>query len=77
MGILLDECHQREALERMCTIQMDIKREMRVVKRGGSGKWTVRIVLLIFEILVNRTPPSDVTANIHGYLTHCLQQPYL
>ena len=23
--MLLDECHQREALERMCTIQMDIK----------------------------------------------------
>ena len=26
-GMLLDECHQQEALEHMRTIQMDIKRE--------------------------------------------------
>ena len=36
--MLLDECHQREALEQMHTIQMDIKIERQVGRRGGSGK---------------------------------------
>ena len=55
--MLLDECHQQEALERMRTIQLEIKKEMQVGRRSGSGKWTVSIVLLICELLVNRTPP--------------------
>ena len=62
--ILLDECHQREALEHMRTIQLEIKIERQVGRRGGSGKWTVRIVILIFELLVNGTPSSAVPANI-------------
>ena len=62
--MLLDECKQREALERMCTIQLEIKSERLVGRRGGSGKWPVRIVLFICELLVNVTPPSDVPANI-------------
>ena len=33
-------------------------------RRGGFGKWPVCIVLLIFEILFNVTPPSDEPANI-------------
>ena len=32
--MLLDECHQREALEHVCTIQMDINREMQVGRRA-------------------------------------------
>ena len=36
--MILDECHQMEALERMRNIQMDIKRERKVGRRGGSGK---------------------------------------
>ena len=62
--MLLDECHQREALERMRTIHTEIKRERQVARRDVSGKWTVRIVLLIYELLVNGTPPSAVPINI-------------
>ena len=43
---------------------MEIKRERQVVRRGGSGKWLVSIVLLICELLVNGIPPSAVPANI-------------
>ena len=67
--MLLDECHQREALERMHTIQMDIKRERQVGRCGGSGKWTVPIIILICELLVNGTPPSAITANIQTVST--------
>ena len=62
--MILGDCHQREALERMRTIHMEIKRERQVGKRGGSEKWPVRIVLLICELLFNGTPPSAVPANI-------------
>ena len=62
--MLLYEFHHREALERMRTIQLDIKRESQVGRHGGSGKWPVRIVLLICEILVNGKPSSAVPANI-------------
>ena len=68
--ILLDECHQREALERMPTIQMEINRDRQVGRRGGSGKWPVRIFLLICELLVNGTPPSAVPTNIQKLLRH-------
>ena len=54
---LMDEGHQREDLERVCTIHLDIKRVKQMGRRCGSGKWTVHIVILIFEILVNGTPP--------------------
>ena len=47
--MLLDECHQREALERMRTIHLEINRERQVGRRGASGKWTVCIVLLILS----------------------------
>ena len=33
---LADESHQREALERMNTIQLEIKRERKVGRRGGA-----------------------------------------
>ena len=62
--MLADESHQREALERMQTIKLEIKRERAVGRRGGSGKWPVHIVLLICELLVNGTPPVAVPATI-------------
>ena len=62
--MLADESHQREALERMQTIKLEIKNERAVGRRGGSGKWPVHIVLLICELLVNGTPPSAVPATI-------------
>ena len=61
--MLLYECHQQEALKHMRTIQLDITRERQVGRRGSSGKWPVLIVLLIYEILLNGTPPSAVPAN--------------
>ena len=62
--MLADESHEREALERMQTIKLEIKRQRSVGRRGGSGKWPVHIVLLICELLVNGTQPSAVPANI-------------
>ena len=62
--MLLDEFPQRESLERMHTIQPEIKIERQVGRRGGSGKWPFFIVLLICELLVNGTPPSYVPVNI-------------
>ena len=70
--MLAEESHQREAIERMQTIKLEIKRERAVGRRGGSGKWPVHIVLLIFELLVNGTPPSAVPDNIQtmsAYMT--------
>ena len=62
--MLADESHQREALERMQTIKLEIKHQRSVGRRCGSGKWPVHVVLLICELLVNGTPPSAVPANI-------------
>jgi len=61
---LADESRQREALERMRTIQLEIKRERTIGRRGGAKRWPVHIVLLICELLVNGTHPSAVPANI-------------
>ena len=61
---LAEESHQREALERMQTIQIEIKKERLVGRRGGAKRWPVHIVLLICELLVNGTHPSAVPANI-------------
>ena len=61
--MILDDCHHREALKRMRTIHLDIKRERQVGRRGGFGKWPVFIFLLICELLVNGTPPSDIPSN--------------
>ena len=47
--MILDECQQREDIERMRTIQLEIKRERQVGRRGGSGKWPVHNVLLICD----------------------------
>ena len=61
---LADKSHQGEALERMQTIQIKIKKENPVGRRGGAKRWPVHIVLLICELLVNDTHPSAVPANI-------------
>ena len=58
------ESHQRARLEKMQKLNLEIKRERPVGRQGGSLKWPVHIVLLIFELHVNGTPPSAVPANI-------------
>ena len=62
--MLADESHQREALERMQTIKLEIKCQRSVGRRDGSGKWPVHVVLLICELVGNGTPPSAIPANI-------------
>ena len=61
---LADKSHQRSGLEKMQKLQLEIKRELPVGRKGGSSKWPVHIVLLICDILVNGMPPSSVPANI-------------
>ena len=61
---LVEESQQRAALERMRTIQLEIKKERPVGRRGGAKRWPVHIVLLICKILVNGTNPTAVPANI-------------
>ena len=61
---LADESRQREALERMRIIQLEIKRERTIGRRGGAKRWPDHIVLLICELLVNGTHPTAVPANI-------------
>ena len=34
--MILDGCNQQEALEHMCTILLEIKKERKVGRRGGS-----------------------------------------
>ena len=63
---LVHESKSRYALERMRTIQIEIKKEMPIGRRGGANQWTVHIVLLICELLVNGTNPSAVPANIQS-----------
>jgi len=62
---LADESKQRAALERMQTIQLQIKKE-RPLGRGGGSRWPVHVVLLICEFLVNGTPPSAIRKNIQS-----------
>ena len=62
--MLLYECHQKGDLEGMRTIQLKTNREKQGGRRVCSRKWTVFIVLLICELLVNGTPPSAVPVNI-------------
>ena len=58
------DSHHSVRLENMQKIHLAIKRERNVGRHGGSSKWPVHIILLIFELLVNGTPPSSVAANI-------------
>ena len=61
---LADKSHQRTGLEKMQKLQLEIKREQPVGRQGGSSKWPVHIVLFIYKLLVNGTPPYAVPANI-------------
>ena len=61
---LADESKQRYALERLQTIQLQIKKERPIGRQGGASRWPVHVVLLICELLVNGTPPSVVRKNI-------------
>ena len=61
---LLEESQQCAALERMCTIQLEFKKERPVGRRGGAKRWPVHIVRLICEMLVNGTNPQAVPVNI-------------
>ena len=61
---IVDESHQRAALERMRKIHIEIKKERPIGRRGGGKRWPVHIVLLICEMLVNGTHTSAVPANI-------------
>jgi len=63
------ESQQKIALESMTNIQFQIKRERKIGRHGGSGRWPVHIILLICELLVNGTPPSAVPANIQTTCT--------
>ena len=63
---LVHESKSRYALERMRTIQIEIKKERPIGRRGGAKQWPVHIVLLICELLVNGTNPSAVPANIQS-----------
>ena len=53
---LADESHNKVGLEKMQRMQLDIKRERTVGRQDDSFKWTVDIVLLICDLLVNGTP---------------------
>ena len=63
---LADESHARADLERMRTIQINIKKERPAGRLGGSKRWTVYIVLLISEMLVNGTHTTAVPDNIQS-----------
>ena len=57
---LADESHQRESLEKLWQIQVQIKRERPVSRKGGAARWPVHVVLLICKLLVDGVPPSAV-----------------
>ena len=61
---LADESHKRASLERLQQIQVQIKRERPVGRKGGAARWPVHIVLLICELLVDGVPPSAVPATL-------------
>jgi hypothetical protein len=47
-------------LEHRQTIQLQIKKERPIGRRGGRSRWPVHVVMLICKFLVNGTPPSVV-----------------
>ena len=48
---LVDEYHERSALERMRKIHIEIKKERPIGRRCGGKRWPVHIVLLILKFL--------------------------
>ena len=61
---LADKPHLQETIQRMSTIRLQIKRARTIGYRGGSLRWPVHIVMLICDILMNGSPPSDIPDNI-------------
>ena len=61
---LANESHQRASLEKLQQIQVQIKRERPVGRKGGAARWPVHIVLLICELLVDGVPPLAVPATL-------------
>ena len=55
---LSDESHIQETLQIMSTILLQIKWERTIGRQWGSLWWTVHIIMLICELLVNGNPPS-------------------
>ena len=51
-------------MKNLNNVQLEIKKERPVGRRGGAKRWPVHIVLLICEMLVNGTNPTAVPANI-------------
>jgi hypothetical protein len=69
---LVDESKQHAALEEMGNVRLEIKRERLCGRQGGAGKWSVGVVLLICELLVNGTPPSAVPAILQSTSAHII-----
>ena len=61
---LADGSQLLENLQRMSTFHLQINREKTIGRQGRYLRYPVHIVMLICEILVNRTPPSAIPANI-------------
>jgi hypothetical protein len=40
--------------------RLEIKRTSRIGRRGGSGEWPIKLILMIIEMLVTRAPPSSI-----------------
>lgn len=68
---LADESHLRYEYEIQLKIESaptghEIKRESRVGLRGGSGKWSARVVLLICELLVDGVAPTAIKKTLQS-----------
>ena len=61
---LSDEFHLLETLQRMRTIQLQIKLERTIGHRMGSLWWPVHIIILIWGIILNGNPHTDIPNNI-------------
>ena len=67
--LLIDETKEHKVLsklEHIKMLKMQIKKEKTIGRRGGASRWSVHIVLLICEMLVNGTPPMAVPANLQS-----------
>ena len=61
-----EEFKLQENLQRMQYIRTEIKRERPLGRRGGAGRWPVKIVILICELLTIGNPPSAVPGTIQA-----------
>ena len=54
-------------LAKIQEIRWQIKREKPVGRRGGRSRWPVHVMMLIYELRMNGTPPSAVPKNIQTH----------